>query len=177
MSVSKAWWSRRSFLRSIGGLSLAGLAGLLSSCQHEKTNLAKKPVIAVGGAKGELIFVPDRLRIAVGATVTWVLQSGGHTVTAYHPLNHTSYPARIPEDAPPWDTDLLIQKGTLFTGQFPIEGVYNYFCRPHESVGMVGAIVVGQALDGPGLAPPQEVLPPLARHRLAELLDWAKKLR
>jgi hypothetical protein len=102
------------------------------------------------------------------------LQSGGHTVTAYHPKNHSAYRSRIPLGAEPWDSDLLVEKGALFSWTFTREGVYNYFCRPHESLGMVGAIVVGKAVDGPGLAPPQADLPLAAQKRLEELIAWAK---
>ena len=33
-----------------------------------------------------------------------------------------------------------------------VEGVYDYFCIPHERAGMVGRIVVGEA-TGPGAEP------------------------
>ena len=33
-----------------------------------------------------------------------------------------------------------------------VEGVYDYFCIPHEHAGMVGRIVVGEA-TGPGAEP------------------------
>ncbi len=145
-------------------------------CKHEKTSAGKTPIVALGGPKGEWEFFPDRLRIQPGQTVTFVLQSGGHSATAYHPKNNNRYNSRIPEGAEPWDTDLLVQKGTPFSWTFQAEGVYHYFCRPHESVGMVGAIVVGKPLDGPGLALPQADLPPLAKAKLAELIDWAKSL-
>ncbi|MFN4218827.1 MAG: plastocyanin/azurin family copper-binding protein [Candidatus Bipolaricaulia bacterium] len=172
----RSLWSRREFLRSLGVLSATALSGALAGCKH--TGGAKRAVsariIQIGGAKGEPIFVPDRLKIRSGETVTWVLQSGGHTVTAYHPKNHSAYRSRIPADAEPWDSGLLTEQGVMFEWTFPQEGVYNYFCRPHESVGMVGAIVVGRALDGPGLAPPQEDLPIAARKKLEELIAWAK---
>jgi plastocyanin len=169
--------SRRVFLRSLSLLGLAGIAGVLTSCKREKTARGSKPIVLLGGEKGELTFAPDRLHILVGDTVTWVVRSGGHTVTAYHPQNHSSYLSRIPERAKPWDSELLIEQGAHFLWTFETEGVYNYFCRPHESVAMVGAIVVGKALDGPGLLPPQPELPLLARRRLTELINWTKTLR
>lgn len=170
--------NRRGFLKGIGFLSITALAGSLVGCRHEELLglKGKTPRIMVGGPRGELVFIPDRLRIQAGERVTWVLQSGGHTVTAYHPKNHSEYKARIPEGAEPWDSDLLVQKDASFSWTFTTEGVYNYFCRPHESVGMVGAIVVGRAADGPGLALPQAELPELARKKLEELIAWAKQL-
>ncbi len=45
------------------------------------------------------------------------------------------------------------------------EGVYDYYCIPHEMLGMVGRIVVGEPHGGPGTTPP-ESLPPAARESL-----------
>ncbi len=168
----KEIWSRRGFLRSLGVLSTVVLGSSLLGCKHEKLSAGR--FIQIGGPKGEFVFTPDRLRIQVGETITWILQSGGHTVTAYHPKNHSAYPVRIPSEAEPWDSGLLVQKGATFSWVFDREGVYNYFCRPHESIGMVGAIVVGRPLEGPGLAPPQAELPIAARKKLEELIAWAK---
>ncbi|MCI2429314.1 halocyanin [Candidatus Acetothermia bacterium] len=169
----KTLWSRRRVLSALGTGAFAGaLGGLLTGCKHEKFSAQR--VIQIGGPKGEMVFIPDRLKIKPGETVTWVLQSGGHTVTAYHPKNHSAYQARIPNEAEPWDSDLLVEKGATFAWTFDREGVYNYFCRPHESVGMVGAILVGRPLDGPGLALPQAELPALARKKFEELIAWAK---
>lgn len=160
-------------LSALGTVAVAGaVGGLLTSCKHEK--LSAQRVIQIGGPRGEFVFVPDRLRIRPGETVTWIVQSGGHTVTAYHPTNHSAYQSRIPLGAEPWDSELLTEKGATFSWTFDTEGVYNYFCRPHESIGMVGAIIVGRALDGPGLAPPQAELPALARKKLEELIAWAR---
>lgn len=173
--------NRRGFLKkSLGFLGVTALLGSLVGCRHEgkSRSSGQTPMIAVGGPKGELAFLPDRLQIQPGEKVTWVLQSGGHTVTAYHPKNFNIYQARIPEGVEPWDFDLLaLKKGTSFSQTFTVEGVYDYFCRPHESVGMVGAIVVGKPSDGPGLMPPQAEIPPLARQRLEELIAWAKQRR
>ncbi len=169
----KRAWSRRRVLSALGTVAVAGaVGGLLAGCKHEK--LSAQRVIQIGGPRGEFVFVPDRLRIRLGETVTWIVQSGGHTVTAYHPTNHSAYQSRIPLDAEPWDSELLLEKGATFSWTFDREGVYNYFCRPHESLGMAGAIIVGRALDGPGLALPQAELPALARKKLEELIAWAK---
>jgi plastocyanin len=178
-------WNRRSLLRSFGLVGVGAISVLLGGCKYqalinslignEKSN---KPVtIFVGGPNAEFAFYPDRLQIELGDQLTWELQSGGHTVTAYHPTNFNLYQPRIPDGADPWDFDLLAaKKGTSFSWTPKSEGVYNYFCRPHESVGMVGVIVVGRAIPGPGLAAPQQEIPSLARQKLEELVAWAKRL-
>jgi len=178
MPVLQTHSNRRGFLKRLGFLGITALAGSLVGCRPEEFfgSKTKALKVMVGGPKGGLVFVPDRMRIQPGEKVTWVLHSGGHTVTGYHPKNHSEYRARIPEGAEPWDSDLLVDKGATFSWTFLLEGVYHYFCRPHESVGMVGVIVVGRPLDGPGLAAPQEELPGLARQKLEELISWAKRL-
>ena len=112
-----------------------------------------------------MIQSPDGMRvyfdllgvhIAPGQTVRWVQESGYHTTTAYHPSNG-NHELRIPEGAEPWDSGILQthapEKGSTFEHTFTIEGVYDYFCRPHEAAGMVGRIIVGRPLKGPGTRP------------------------
>ena len=60
---------------------------------------------------------------------------------------------RIPEQATPWDSGLMTTKGAHFDFTFTVEGVYDYFCLPHENDEMVGRIVVGKPGNGPGTLP------------------------
>lgn len=102
-----------------------------------------------------------------GTDVTWVNESGSHSSTAYAPANGDK-PRRVPEGAPAWDSGVLSEQGATFTQTFDTDGVYDYYCTPHESLGMVGRVVVGSpdfqnqaALDSPqgGLpAPAQDML-------------------
>ena len=69
------------------------------------------------------------ITVAPGTTVTWVQRGQyGHTTT--------SYDGR-------WDSG-LIEGGTDGTYSYTFEepGTYEYFCRPHEEVGMVGTVTV-----------------------------------
>ncbi|CAG4884740.1 conserved protein of unknown function [Georgfuchsia toluolica] len=101
-------------------------------------------------------FDPLGLHIQPGDTIRWVQISGYHSTTAYHPENG-NHELRIPENAKPWDSDVLVAvspaKGSSFQRVFRQEGVYDYFCRPHEAAGMVGRIVVGSPGSGPGTRP------------------------
>ncbi len=101
-------------------------------------------------------FDPAGIHIQPGDTIRWVQVSGYHSVTAYHPANG-NHELRIPEDAKPWDSDVLIAQypapGSSFQHVFRHEGVYDYFCKPHEAAGMVGRIVVGSPGSGPGTRP------------------------
>jgi len=98
-------------------------------------------------------FDPVGVHISPGQMIRWVQESGYHSTTAYHPSN-SNHELRIPEGAEPWDSGILQthapEKGSTFEHTFTQEGVYDYFCQPHEAAGMVGRIVVGRPLDGPG---------------------------
>jgi plastocyanin len=81
-------------------------------------------------------FDPIGIHIQPGDTIRWVQISGYHSATAYHPANG-NHELRIPEDARPWDSDVLVAefpaKGSSFEHVFHHEGVYDYFCKPHEA--------------------------------------------
>ena len=148
--------SRRAVLAA-GGLMLAG-------------RLIPKPARAAGlaeirmvsGAHGaHVTFDPTGLLVEPGTTIRWVLDSGVHTATAYHPANDR--PLRIPEGAEPWDSGYLMEPGATFDVRLEVEGVYDFFCIPHEAAGMVGRIVVGRPVGGPAAQPPGEDLPAPAR--------------
>ncbi len=128
--------------------------------------------ITINSAGSENFFEPDRLVIQPGDTVKWVNESGAHTVTAFHPDN--ARPLRIPEGATNFDSGIMAEASLTFELTFTEPGVYDYLCLPHEFFGMVGTIVVGESLDGPGLTPPQGELPGAVRIALDELNDWAK---
>ncbi len=114
-------------------------------------------------------YAPHVVWIEPGGTVTWELESGSHDVTAYHPDNDR--PLRIPEAANPWRTELLGDEGATVARTFETEGVYDYFCTPHEAVGMVGTVIVGDPdpHEQPGLEEPDSSLPEGARNELADL--------
>ncbi|MFB6353031.1 MAG: plastocyanin/azurin family copper-binding protein [Halobacteriales archaeon] len=84
--------------------------------------------------------------------------SGDHTVTAYHPA--VSRQRRIPPEATPFSSPMIGQD-VSWLYQFETEGVYDIYCVPHESLGMVMRIVVGDETDTefgdpgqPGAIPP-----------------------
>jgi plastocyanin len=131
--------SRRQIL-VIGGTLLAGLAS-------PRLPLAGEPVEIrmQGNTDGSHVwFDPLGLRIEPGQTIRWINLDPGnsHTATAYHPRNFER-PLRIPERAEPWNSDYLLPNES-FSVTFTVEGVYDFFCVPHEHAGMVGRIIVGQ---------------------------------
>jgi len=115
-------------------------------------------------------FHPHVAWVELGGTVTWRLDSGVHTTTAYHP-DSGDRPQRIPDGAEPWDSGTVEEAGATFEVAFDTEGVYDFYCAPHETSGMLGSVVVGEpdAHGQPGLAEPQTGLPEGTRTKLTEL--------
>ncbi len=96
-------------------------------------------------------FDPIGLYVEPGTTVRWIVRENVHATAAYHPEND-GHSLRIPKTAVPWDSGYLVHPGDHFDVTLTVPGVYDYYCLPHEAVGMVGRIVVGRA-DGPGAEP------------------------
>jgi plastocyanin len=74
-------------------------------------------------------FDPANITVEPGTTVTWV-QSGNnpHTTTSYDGL---------------WDSGMIEGgSGGTFSFTFEEPGTYDYFCIPHEDLGMVGSVTV-----------------------------------
>lgn len=94
------------------------------------------------GPGGSLVFDPETLEVPVGATVEFVWDSGGHTVTV------ESQP-----DGANWEATGQSTKSAGFTHThtFDVAGQYDYYCLPHRGAGMVGSVVVGDAM-GTGTA-------------------------
>lgn len=114
-------------------------------------------------------FEPHVVWVERGGTVTWHLESGEHSTTAYHPENDR--PDRIPEGAASWDSGLLSEQGETYEHAFETRGVYDYYCTPHEGAGMIGSVIVGHPDPDtqPALDEPQDTLPDGAREKIREL--------
>ncbi|WP_058365362.1 plastocyanin/azurin family copper-binding protein [Haloparvum sedimenti] len=114
-------------------------------------------------------FEPHVVRVNVGGTVTWHNESGSHSTTAYHSDN--DQPQLVPDGAAAWDSGIVSEQGATFEHTFETEGVYHYYCTPHESLGMIGSVIVGEpdpheqvALEDPPADKPERV-----REKLEEL--------
>ncbi len=99
-------------------------------------------------------FTPANITVEPGTTVTWV-QSGNnpHTTTSYDGL---------------WDSGMIEGgSGGTFSFTFEEPGTYDYFCIPHEDLGMIGSVTVtgGTATASPtatGTALPSTGGPPVS---------------
>ena len=175
--------SRRRFLASTGGVLVAGaLAGCLGDSSSSDTDLPSRVEVEMT-SRPTPKFEPRLVHVAVGGTVVWTHSSGDHDTTAYH--EDTYGPNRIPPDAEPWASETLNNVGETYELTFDTPGVYDYVdtqavCTSHEQVGNVGSVVVGwpeyDLEQQPGLRPPQEELPSIARSRLEKLNEQARVL-
>lgn len=96
---------------------------------------------ARGEDSAEFHFNPHVTRVETGGSVTWTLESGNHTATAYHPEN--DQPKLVPDGTAAWDSGMLSEEGESYERTFDTEGVFHYYCEPHEQFGMIATVVVG----------------------------------
>jgi plastocyanin len=138
--------SRRAFVGAAVGATASVASSATASAQATRTI----------DMTDNLVFDPDDVTIAPGTTVVWEnVGQVGHSVTAYQD--------DIPEDAAyfasggfsnedaarngyPGQGD--IPGGESFSHTFEVTGTYEYFCIPHESVGMLGTIEVVEGGGG-----------------------------
>ncbi|WP_445665871.1 cupredoxin domain-containing protein [Fodinibius sp. AD559] len=96
--------------------------------------------VEVKGTDSDARFDPVVVELNPGDVIQFVVREGLHTVTAYHPENRR--PQRIPASAKPFDSGLM-ERGDQWFLRISEEGVYDYFCLPHEKMGHVGRILAG----------------------------------
>ena len=197
-------WSRRDFVKLIGGgVAAAGLvpaaaaAGVPSSRRAGRgspgTSAGALPPRTVGlrTQGGDFGFDPVGLLVESGSAVTWLNMGDFHTATAFHPdyanLLPGDVPLRIPEAAEPWHSGMLgMTAGTEFEHAFEVPGVYDYFCQPHYSFGMVGRIVADGPRGGPAVTgddgalneASREALPPVETITgpAGRTFEWASRI-
>lgn len=155
-------WSRRGVLGS-GAALLAGFAlPRLAFAADEPVEIRMTAAM-----RGEHVaFDPIGLAVRPGQLIRWIGEGETHTATAYK--------RRIPKDAKPWDSGYLLP-GKTFEVRLTVEGVYDYFCRPHQAAGMVGRIVVGDVAAEPDY--PDGDVPPAARHGFPSVAEILKRRR
>jgi plastocyanin len=93
----------------------------------------------VVGVDGSLRFDPETFEIAVGDTVRWEWDGGGHNVR----------PDSVPEGSD-WtgtagDGGDTYGSGHVHTVTFETAGQYSYYCAPHRSAGMDGTFTVTES--------------------------------
>ena len=85
------------------------------------------------GTEGTMVFEPMLVHVQSGDTVHFKATDKGHNVV--------SLAGMLPDGVPSFKSKL----GQDFKVTFDKTGIYGYSCPPHFPMGMVGAVVVGQA--------------------------------
>ncbi|MEF8894490.1 cupredoxin domain-containing protein, partial [Halodesulfurarchaeum sp.] len=153
----------------VGADVLGGPDDLQSSAEVRAT------VLEEDQGAGRYVFTPAVVWLEPGGTIFWTFEETDHTVTVYHP--QYDKPKRIPDAAEtPFNSEFTGggEPGTSFNFVFNVEGVWNYFCKPHEERGMVGMVIVGSPQGGDGAAAPTVVKSAGASEKLTRLLEVAE---
>jgi halocyanin-like protein len=87
--------------------------------------------VEVGAGSTGLAFGPAAVHVDNGATVTWEWtgNGGAHNVVADGGAFESGSPVG--------------DSGATFEYAFEEDGIYNYYCSPHQTAGMLGSVVVG----------------------------------
>ncbi|MFB6122812.1 MAG: plastocyanin/azurin family copper-binding protein [Haloferacaceae archaeon] len=149
--------SRRGFLTAAAGTAAATTAAGTATAQEATTHTVEMT--------DQLKFVPAEITIAPGDTIVWKnVGTVGHSVTAYEDKipDGAAYFASGGFDSEQAARNAYPSKGNIPGGEsyehtFETTGTYEYFCIPHEAVGMKGTVTVqkggAQESGGGGGAP------------------------
>jgi len=125
---------RNAMARALGlaaGLSMAvvGAPGFAAETKQVK----------MGADSGQLVFVPDEIKICAGDSVTWTNNKGGpHNVV----FDEEAIPSGVDKDKISMD-DQLGDEGATYTVKLDAKGSYGYYCEPHAGAGMKATVIVG----------------------------------
>ena len=97
--------------------------------------------VEVGAGSDDLAFAPTKIWIDPGTTVNFEWVSNGHNVHPNDQPNGTDWNGT---------GTTIHDSGYTHSHTFETEGMYTYYCRPHQSLGMKGAIAVGAAVETVG---------------------------
>jgi plastocyanin len=133
---------RRTFLAGASAVGITGLAGCTALGSGEDDYDIGMTSVA---------YRPPSLTVEVGDTVVWKNTSArDHSVTAYEQgiPDEADYFATGGFDSEQaarnaWDGAAgAISNGETFEYTFEVSGLYEYFCIPHETGGMVATVEV-----------------------------------
>lgn len=132
--VSDNHCSRRAAMSRAAGLA----AGVAASTVMNPAYAAETKEVKMGSDSGLLAFVPQKITICKGDSVTWINNKGGpHNVV----FDEDGIPAGVSQEAISME-DQLGEEGDTFTRKFETAGAYDYYCEPHRGAGMNGVLTV-----------------------------------
>ena len=110
----------------VGAVAVIAMASPAAAADHVVKMLNK-------GQSGIMVFEPALVKIKPGDTVTFVPTDKSH--------NAESIAGMLPPGAQPFKGKMNQPVKVTFSKP----GVYGYKCLPHYGMGMVGAVIVGNA--------------------------------
>jgi plastocyanin len=131
---SNSMCTRRHAMARAAGLA----AGLALSQVSAPGFAAETKMVKLGADNGQLVFVPDEIKICKGDTVTWVNNKAGpHNVV----FDEENVPGGVNVESISMDGQLG-EEGETFSKKFDTPGTYGYYCEPHRGAGMVATLIV-----------------------------------
>ena len=130
--------TRREHLSLLGGTALAAAVPGIASAESHASGEPKTVVVEMlnvdpDDRRARQVFKPAVVHVMPGDTIQFVSTDRGH--------NSQEDEDMMPEDGDIWEGRINGDIEVTFT----TEGAYGYYCQPHQSVGMVGLILVGDA--------------------------------
>jgi len=114
------------------------IAGLVSVGLMAAPAVANAADVKLGSDSGQLVFVPDEIKVKVGDSVTWTGNKGlPHNVV----FDEENVPDGVDAEALS-HADNVGEEGEKVTTKFTKAGTYGYYCEPHRGAGMNGTVIV-----------------------------------
>jgi plastocyanin len=124
---------RRAFTEMLAALGVMAVTPAMAQGKTVAVAMTNEPKVA---------FDPSSVTIAVGDTVEWTNPEViTHTVTFDAAQASTAADVALPAGVAPFGSGDLEQDGT-FKHTFTVKGTYKYVCKYHETMGMVGTVIV-----------------------------------
>ena len=114
------------------------IAGLVAVGLMATPAIANAADVKLGSDSGQLVFVPDEIKVKVGDSVTWTGNKGlPHNVV----FDEENVPDGVDAEALS-HADNVGEEGEKVTTKFTKAGTYGYYCEPHRGAGMNGTVIV-----------------------------------
>jgi plastocyanin len=96
----------------------------------------REPDLVVEVAADGFSFAPETFSVAPGDTVHWVWRSGGHNIRVREKPGGSDWTGT------PGTASDTYDEGYLHAHTFRASGRYEYFCAPHQTLGLEGSFDV-----------------------------------
>ena len=151
--------TRRTTMSLLGATAASALlpvAALASGEVHEVQMLNRHP-----DDNENFVFYPDIVEAHPGDTIRFVAVDKGHNAVTYDDM--------LPDGAEDWKSRLNKTVDVVVGA----EGAYGYYCQPHEALGMVGLVLVGDASINYASLKDAKLRAPLEKKRWEDILARA----